>query len=261
MKRSALSFGVFGVLASFAACGFKEVEPGLGGEGGANGSSVTVVGSTGTAPTLGEPGILCGDSSCAVPDEACCAGLLQCIPADGVCVCGTECDSSDEISLRCDDAVDCDAGEGCCAGELEYECRTLPCAIEVCVDGGACSGQRRCVLGGGSATGHVCVEPGVVGCGAADCSGATPACCWDNLAQTGSCGADGPGACEGLVLTCASPSDCNAGESCCVVAEGASCKSACGGVETPLCDLDSECAAGTTCVQLPGYPVGARSCQ
>ncbi len=105
-----------------------------------------------------------------------------------------------------------------------------------------------------------------VKCGAMTCSGTTPYCCENGALRT-CIGAIT--ACNGVLIHCDSPADCDPGQICCgtgvldgscVVGTSVSCQNTCSAqLEFIVCDDASDCAQNQTCGQsvctLPGYGV------
>ncbi len=287
MDRTIVWAGV-AIAAALGACSFKEVDAGSpsGGSGGSGSTSTSTTtssgglttstgttsasssGSTSTSGSTGSGGmpppqsIGCGASTCQAPDQMCCLPDETCVPA------GSDCGSPGAVLLFCDDASDCASGEACCAPHPKdpaptFACGPAPCAFaETCAPGGECASDGlSCVDDASSPTGAACVPTSVsVACGAADCSGAQPVCCWDPGAATGGCTAAGD-PCAVLALGCTSAGDCGAGYACCAGGAGSTCKGVCEPSEARLCLTAADCAAGGTCVIDPGYPDGVGTCQ
>lgn len=174
--------------------------------------------------------VQCGNETC-IAGEASCVRFKNKEPK---CVSKTEADEysrggSDEDSVvACDDNSDCQTGERCCAGQ--YWGGTGPhmhlCEKEACAEAIACVVPSDCPAGlachqGDTGDGHCEVASPGAQCGATRCSGATPACCWNNETEAGQCIAD-PGygnvcASEAEQLVrCRGTRDCG-GYSCCLM--------------------------------------------
>lgn len=176
------------------------------------------VASRASAPNTTPGKIKCGDVSCDVETEVCCAdftgGGARCAkrPADlGDDVCG-----GSALTKYCDGAEDCPGGACCetaaCTGDCPplYACESPRCETQpggVC-QGGACPHGFRCATSGAEAS-CVLANPGVH-CGTKRCEGDTPLCCWNVKTKQSSCGKSCPG--DGMgdsaQLACAGVADC-----------------------------------------------------
>lgn len=163
---------------------------------------------------------------CSTASQICCIDPVknagQCKPK-GAPACGP-------VSMQCDDASDCPAGQACCVQNMSsgdssshaYECAPYPCNVfEVCIPGGACSRPEfDCVADGEYFFGDVCsITRTTVACGGRRCSGTTNVCCFDTKTRQSRCvatpedclkpGSDGLPTAKAAALYCASPEDCS----------------------------------------------------
>ena len=89
-------------------------------------------------------------------------------------------------------------------------------------------------------------EKGVINCGTTKCT-LPQVCC---VGFSGSASYKCASSCTGLSATakCDGPEDCASGQACCAgFPSGNQCKASCGGTESALCHVDSDCKSGTTC--------------
>jgi hypothetical protein len=77
-------------------------------------------------------------------------------------------------------------------------------------------------------------------CGSASCPASSSYCCAEMLAPSCRASEEAPTGCLG-VLHCTSSQDCNSGEVCCgnPISNQASCRAACGDVESVVCDAQA----------------------
>jgi hypothetical protein len=132
--------------------------------------------------------------------------------------------AEDWIGIECLTSEDCPRGLRCCdAGSINH-CSTECENHEVCVPGRAetCHAGSNCEKSGSRSGGDCVVASPGVKCGVTRCSGAKPACRYNQKKRRGECialTADG-GWPEGsfeegfTLMRCAGPADC-AGERCC----------------------------------------------
>lgn len=151
------------------------------------------------------------------------------------CIDFTRCVGGTEDGAACDEDADCSGG-GTCSDDPK-----------TCGDGstGACS-VERCV--GGSNAGDACIGP--QGCPGGTC--AAPAC---TVGDAGACDSGQDGACH--PASCTSDANCDGGATCSDTCPAGRCVPLCalrgiceGGEKAGLnCVLDSDCAAGGSCVK------------
>lgn len=196
--------------------------------------------------------IACGDVECRV-------GVESCVLATGAaarCVAQTferpEITGGEEgVIVFCDDARDCGADEQCCLGSFWGGTGPLGtgCVKERCPDRIVCGPTGSCPAGlsCGARSGEqprTCepAAPGVA-CGATRCTGAAPACCWNDAASAGRCvGGSNECGTDDVVLACRNRTDCG-GYLCCAGMLGNSfCLSTCPGAAVGVrCDTLSDC--------------------
>jgi hypothetical protein len=224
--------------------------------------------------------VACGERTCAVGREVCCAsrrgdiGAFYCRPAatgafDLGCPSALAEPEVIEPVATCDDASDCGSGAMCCHGVdgsmvERYTCqRPKTRGVNACLWKERCGAFGTCATKGTNCREGFCVTAAPrVACGKATCTDATPICCASRegsrcVARAGECVEP-----RLATLACRTSSDCGAGLRCCLgPGDAATCSGDCTNSQ-PLCASDLDCAElpGTRCVLRPDE-VGLATCR
>ena len=115
------------------------------------------------------------------------------------------------VERGCDEALDCGAGQRCCAwsaweGDLELERCDTECFSERCLAGSTCVNGNGCATEEGAAAGECPLQVKPPKCGATTCK-TGELCCWDRERSTSRC-AESCGEEADAVFACTAPDQC-----------------------------------------------------